>query len=50
MLVPFSRQTPQSPSSYYTLDLSVITTVANAATQSSVLRVIPHHPEPARWR
>jgi hypothetical protein len=38
MLVPFSRQTLQSPSSYYTLDVSAITTVANTATQSSVLR------------
>jgi hypothetical protein len=38
MLVPFSRQTLQSPSSYYTLDVSPITTVANTATQSSVLR------------
>ena len=38
MLVPFSRQTLQSPGSYYTLDISAITTVANAATQSAGLR------------
>ena len=38
MLVPFSRQTLQSPGSYYTGDISAITTVANAATQSSGLR------------
>jgi hypothetical protein len=36
--VPFSRTTLQSPASYYTLDVSPITTVGNAATQSSVLR------------
>jgi len=36
--VPFSRQTLQSPGSYYTLDISAITTVANAATQSAGLR------------
>jgi len=38
MLVPFSRQTLQSPGSYYTADISAITTVANAATQSAGLR------------
>ena len=38
MLVPFSRQTLQSPGSYYTADISAITTVPNAATQSSGLR------------
>jgi hypothetical protein len=38
MLVPFSRNTLQSPASYYTLDVSPITTVGNASTQSSALR------------
>lgn len=38
MLVPFSRNALQSTLSYYTLDISPITTVNNTATQSSALR------------
>ncbi|HYL74096.1 MAG TPA: porin [Bryobacteraceae bacterium] len=38
MLVPFSRNGLQSPASYSTLDISPLATVANAPTQSSVLR------------
>ena len=38
MLVPLSRNTLQSPASYYTLDLSPLTAVNNTSTQSSGLR------------
>lgn len=38
MLVPFSRNTMQSTLSYYTLDISPITTVSNIVTDSSGLR------------
>jgi Phosphate-selective porin O and P len=38
MLVPFSRNALQSTVSFYTLDVSPITTVNNASTQSSALR------------
>ncbi len=37
-LVPFSRNTLQSTLSYYTIDLSSLTTVNNTATQSAGLR------------
>ena len=38
MLVPFSHNGLQSPASYFTLDLSALTTVNNTSTQSSALR------------
>jgi hypothetical protein len=38
MLVPSSRQALQSPASYYSMDVSSVSTVNNTATQSSVLR------------
>jgi hypothetical protein len=38
MLVPASRNALQSTVSYYTLDVSPITTVSNTSTQSSALR------------
>jgi hypothetical protein len=38
MLVPISRNALQSPMSYYTLDISPISTVPNWATQSNCLR------------
>ena len=38
MLVPFSRNTLQSPASYYSLDIGTVTAVNNIATQSSGLR------------
>ena len=37
-LVPFSRNSLQSALSYYTVDLSPLTTVNNSATQSAALR------------
>lgn len=36
--VPLSRNTMQSPTSYYTLDLSPLTTINNSSTQSAGLR------------
>ena len=38
MLVPFSRQALQSPVSYYSVDISSVSTVNNAALQQSGLR------------
>ncbi len=38
MIVPFSRNALQSPASYYSIDLSPLTTVNNSSTQSSALR------------
>jgi hypothetical protein len=38
MVVPFSRNALQSAASYYTIDVSSLTTVNNASTQSSALR------------
>jgi hypothetical protein len=38
MLVPLSRNTLQSPASYYTIDLSRLTAVNNSVTQSAALR------------
>lgn len=38
MLVPFARQALQSPSSYYQIDISSISTVNNTSTSSSALR------------
>jgi hypothetical protein len=38
MLVPFSRQSLQSPASYYQVDISNISTVNNSSTSSSALR------------
>lgn len=38
MFVPLSRNLLQSTASYYTLDISPISTISNAATQSSGLR------------
>ncbi len=38
MLVPFSRNVLQSPSSYYGLDISSITTVNNSVMQNTALR------------
>ncbi len=38
MIVPMSRNAIQSPMSYYTLDVSPLTTVTNTSTQSSALR------------
>ncbi|HEY4363682.1 MAG TPA: porin [Bryobacteraceae bacterium] len=38
MIVPFSRNGLQSPASYYTLDVSPLSTVTNTSTQSSALR------------
>jgi hypothetical protein len=38
MIVPFTRNSLQSPQSYLTLDISPISTVTNSATQSSALR------------
>ena len=38
MLVPLSRNALQSPASYYTLDISPVTTASNVSTQSSALR------------
>jgi hypothetical protein len=37
-IVPFSRNALQSTASYYTIDLSALTTVNNASTQSAALR------------
>lgn len=37
-IVPFSRNALQSTASYYTLDVSPLTTVNNASTQSAALR------------
>ncbi len=38
MLVPFARQGLQSTLSYYTIDISPVSTVNNSSTQSSALR------------
>ncbi len=38
MVVPFARNAMQSTVSYYTIDLSSLTTVNNSATQSAALR------------
>lgn len=38
MIVPFCRNALQSPASYYTIDLSQLSTVTGSATQSSAFR------------